>query len=84
MGKCPPQKHIFYLEINYAEQNGYLKILIGCVWGYDGCGGGLVALQLLSTIKKGTRALNFQSNEPLLKFLRRPFPYEVPFSKGKK
>ena len=29
----------------------------------------LVAFQLLSTIKKGTSHLNFQSNEPFLKFL---------------
>ena len=63
MGECPPQKHTFYLEINYAEQNGYLKILIGCVWGNDGRGG-LVALQSLSTIKNGTSPLNSQSNEP--------------------
>ena len=36
MRECPPYKHIFYLEINYAEQNGYLKILIGMM----GVGGG--------------------------------------------
>jgi hypothetical protein len=39
MGECPPQKHIFYLEINNAEQNGYLKILIIYFWGNDGRGG---------------------------------------------
>jgi hypothetical protein len=83
VGECPPQKHILYLEINCAEQNGYLKILIRCVWGNDERGGP-VALQSLSAIKKGTRTLNFQSNEPLLKFLRRPLPYEVPFSKEQK
>jgi hypothetical protein len=33
-------------------------------------GGGLIALQSLSTIKKGTSPLNFQSNESFLKFLR--------------
>jgi hypothetical protein len=27
------------VEINYAEQNGYLKILIGCIWENDGRGG---------------------------------------------
>ena len=37
---------------NYVEQNGCLKILIGCVWGNDGRGRGLVALQLLLTIKR--------------------------------
>jgi hypothetical protein len=57
-------------QLAYAEQNGYLKILIGCVLGNDGRGGGLGALQLLSTIKKGTSPLNFQLNEPVLKFLR--------------
>ena len=40
MGECPPQKDIFHVEINYAEQNGYLRILIGCVWGNDGRGRG--------------------------------------------
>ena len=53
---------------------------LGDLWA---CGG-LVALQSLLTIKKGARTLNFQSNEPLLKFLRRPLSYEVPYSKGKK
>ena len=38
--------------------------------GNGGCGKGLVALQSLSTIKKGTRPFNFQSNEPFLEFLR--------------
>jgi hypothetical protein len=70
VGECPPQQHIFYLEINYTEQNGYLKILIGCVWGNDGRGGEAVAPRSLSTIKKGTSSLNFQSNEYSLKFLR--------------
>jgi hypothetical protein len=40
VGEFLPQKDIFYLEINYAEQNGYLKILIGRIWGNDGRGGG--------------------------------------------
>jgi hypothetical protein len=31
--------------------------------------GGLVALKSLSTIKKGTRPLNFQSNEPNYNFI---------------
>ena len=43
--------------------------------------GGLVALQSFSTIKRGTRTLDFKSNEPTLKFLRRPLPYEVPLEK---
>ena len=71
VGESPPQRHIFYLKINYAEQTGYLKIFMGCVWGNDACGGGgAVALESLSTIKKGTVPLNFQLNEPFLKFLR--------------
>jgi hypothetical protein len=71
VGEYPPQKYIFYLEINYTEQNGYLNIFIGCVWGNDGLGGGgVVALQSLSTIKKGTIRLIFQSNELFLKFLQ--------------
>ena len=69
MGEYPAQKRIFCLFINYAEQNGYLKILIGCVSGKDGRGG-LVALQSLSTIQNGTSPLNIQLNEPFLKFLR--------------
>jgi hypothetical protein len=35
-----------------------------------GVRGGLVALQLLSSIKKSTSPFNFQSSEPFLKFLR--------------
>jgi hypothetical protein len=69
MGECPPQKHILYLEINNAEQNVYLQISIGCVWENDWREGGIVAVQLLSTNKKGTGTLDFQSNEPLLKSL---------------
>ena len=33
-------------------------------------GGGLIALQSLSTIQNGTGSFNFQSNELLPKFLR--------------
>jgi hypothetical protein len=43
--------------------------------------GGVVALRSFLTLKKGTRTLNFQSNEPPPKFMRRPFPYEVPLGK---
>ena len=74
MGECPPQKHNLYLEINYAEQNGNLKILIGCVWGTGGRGRGVSCLPLTFDPKKGTRTLDFQSNEPPLKFLRQPLP----------
>jgi hypothetical protein len=77
VGECPPQKDIFYLEINNAEQNGYLKLVIVCFWGNDGRGG-LVTLQSLSTIKKGTSHSDFQSNEPFSNFLRQLLRYEVP------
>ena len=70
VGECPPQKHNFYLEINYGEQNGYLKILMREMVGVEGV---LVAFQSLSTIKKGTSHFNFQSNEAFLKFLRECF-----------
>ena len=63
-------KYIISGPFNYVEQNGYLEILIGCVWETVGEGGGLVALQSLSIIKKGTGPFNFQSNELLLKLLR--------------
>ena len=56
--------------LNYFEQNGYLKILIGYVWENVGRGRVLVAFQSLSTIKKGTSHSNFQLNEPFSKFLR--------------
>ena len=75
-GVCHPQNIISGLFI-VAEQNGYIKIMIGCVLG-------LVALQSLSAIKKGTRPLNFQFIEPLLKFLRQLLQYKVPWSKTKK
>jgi hypothetical protein len=41
----------------------------------------LVAFQSILTLKKGARALDFQSNEPPLMFIRRPLPYEVPLGK---
>jgi hypothetical protein len=46
VGECPPQKHNFYLEINYAEENSYLKILIGYVWGNGGRGRGVSCLPI--------------------------------------
>ena len=39
----------------YAEQNGCLKILTGCVWKMNGLERRLLALQSLVTLKKGTR-----------------------------
>jgi hypothetical protein len=40
-------KHNFYLEINCAEQNGYFKILIGCVSGNGGRGRGVSCLPII-------------------------------------
>jgi hypothetical protein len=45
--------------------------------------GVLVAYQSLLTLKICTRTLDFQLNEPPLKFIWRPFPYEVPLGKNK-
>ena len=56
-------KDIISGPFNYAEQNGYLEILIGCVGEKVSVWGGLIILQSLSTIKKGTSLFNFQSNE---------------------
>jgi hypothetical protein len=58
---------------NHVEQNGYLKIWLDLFGEKVGVRGGVVALQSLSIIKKGTSPLNFQSNEPFLKFLRQSF-----------
>jgi hypothetical protein len=49
-----------------------------------GVEGVLVAFQSPSAIKKGTSPSNFQSNEPLSKFLRQLLRYEVPWSQTKK
>ena len=68
-------KYIISGLFNYVEPNGYLKILIRCVWENDERGRGLVAFQSLSTI------INFQSIEPFSKFLRQLFRCEVPGSK---
>ena len=50
---------------NYVVQNGSYQI-IGCVWRTNrlrGGGGGLLALQFLLTLKKGTRTFCFQSKK---------------------
>ena len=60
-------KRIIFELFNYVEQDGHLKISIGCFWVYSGSGRGLVALQSLLTVKKGTNPSNFQSNESFLK-----------------
>ena len=58
------------------------KIIISRFWldvfgEMVGLGGRLVALQLLSTIKKGTSPFSFQLNEPFSKFVR----HQIPISK---
>ena len=54
-------KYIISRAFNYVEQNGYFRILIGCVLGKGvrGRGGGLFALQSLFTIKKYTSCFNY-------------------------
>ena len=45
-------KDIIFGLLNYTKQNGYLKILIECVYRNDGRGGGDDCLQSLPSIKK--------------------------------
>ena len=63
--------HIISRSFNYAEQNGYPKICVRFVLGINGSGEGLVTLQLILSIRKGTSPFHFQSNEPFSKFLQR-------------
>ena len=42
-------KDIIYGPFNYVERNDYFKILIECVWGNDGCGGGGVSFLPINT-----------------------------------
>ena len=51
-----------------------------CKWKGD-VGGGLVALQSLSNVKKGISTFYFQSKKPFSKFLRQLLRYKVPWSK---
>ena len=55
-------KDIVSGPFNNVEQNGYLKILLNTFGEIVCVGGGLVALLLLLTIKKGTSPLNLESN----------------------
>ena len=48
---------------NYAEPNGYLKILIRCHCGKKKHGSGIVALQTFWSLKKDTRTFNFRSSD---------------------
>ena len=74
-------KDIISGPLNYLEQNGYLKFWSNLFGEMLGAGGGLVAFQSLSSIKKSTSPLNFQLIGPFCKFLRQLHLYEVPCSK---
>jgi hypothetical protein len=69
------REDIISRHLNYLEQNGYLKILTGCVWRNGGHERVLIALQYLSTIKKSTSHFNFN----FLKFLRQHFLQKKPY-----
>ena len=55
------------------KKNGYLKILIGCVWGMDVLVRRVGCIQSLLTLQMGTLTFDFQSNELLQKFLEQIF-----------
>ena len=59
MGEYPPQKHNFYPEINYAEQNGYLKLLIGSVSGNGRRKRGVSCLPITFDYQKWHKPLQF-------------------------
>ena len=64
-------KDVIYGPFNYVEQNGKISKFWSDVFGkMMGVRGRLVALQTISTIKKGTSPFNFQSNGSFSKFLR--------------
>jgi len=52
-------KDIIFGSFNYVEPNSYRKILIECGFGNFAVGDELVALQLLSTIRKFNRPFHF-------------------------
>ena len=53
-------KDIIIMVFDYAEQNGYLKILIRWLWEKNSVGGGLGALQFFWSLKKGTKTFYFR------------------------
>jgi hypothetical protein len=67
VGDCPPQKCKFYQEINYAEQNGYLKILIACVWGNGDRERGVSCLSITFDYHKGHKPRQFPIEWALFK-----------------
>ena len=67
LGGCHPQRHNFWTFRLFGTKCLH-QSFIGCIWGNGSLGMGLVALQSLLTIKKGTHPFNFQSNELFLNF----------------
>ena len=59
-GRVSHPKYIVIMIFDYAEQNGYLKILIRWLWEKMSVGGGLDALQFFWSLKKGTRTFQFR------------------------
>ena len=68
-GRVVSLKDIISGLFNYVEQNESQN-LMGCVWGNGGREKGVVALELLVIIMKGTSPFDFQSNELFSKFSR--------------
>ena len=52
-------KYKFCEAFNYVEQNGYLKICIGCAWGSGGRGRGVSCPSITFNYKKFTSPFNF-------------------------
>ena len=65
-----PQRPNFQKFLTTLKKIPISKFWLDVLGEIVGLRRGLVALQSLSTIKKGTSPLNFQSNEPVLNFLR--------------
>ena len=63
-------KDLVSRTFNYVNKMAISKFSFEVFGEKVGVRGGLVSLHSLSTIKKGTSPLNFQSNERFLKFLR--------------
>ena len=79
-GRHPHRHNYWTFQIGWtkwlSQNSGWMCLGNGRVWG-------LVLLQLYLTIKKGTRTFNFQSTEPISKFLRQIL-YEGPWSEKRK
>jgi hypothetical protein len=74
-------KNLISRTLDNIEENGYFKILTGCVWDNSGCERGVNCSSITLDYKKGTSSFNFQLNEPFLMFLQHYFlekPYMLP------